>query len=435
MNKLISLSVLLLVAAASAGAAEVLTLDQALAAARANQPLVRQAAAATAAAEGASAQARAALRPQVTGSANLQRTTANFVSRPGSLPSQVSTAPSSESFKTFGYSNLGLNANLLLFDFGQARNRWRSAQASEAGLRESQRAALDDALLAVRLDYFRARAAKELVGVADETLANQRKHLDQAKGFVDVGTQAPIAVAQAKTGVANAQVQLINAQNDYETAKAELNQAMGVERSTDYDVADDPESAIDGEDGAPEALFQEALNARPELAALAHQVRAQELTVKAARASHAPNLQLATGFTDAGRRIDDLTWNWNGALVVGVPIYLGGLTRAETTIAEANLESVKAQLDGERLEIRLDVDQARLAVRAAKEALAASGEAIESAREQLRLAEGRYQTGFGGILELSDAQVAATAAAQQRVQAQYTLSQARAQLQRALGRS
>src|SRR6185295_20018232 len=48
MNKLISLSVLLLVAAASAGAAEVLTLDQALAAARANQPLVRQAAAATA---------------------------------------------------------------------------------------------------------------------------------------------------------------------------------------------------------------------------------------------------------------------------------------------------------------------------------------------------------------------------------------------------
>ncbi len=92
------------------------------------------------------------------------------------------------------------------------------------------------------------------------------------------------------------------------------------------------------------------------------------------------------------------------------------------------------QFDAERQQVRLEVDQARLGVRAAKGSLEASGEALSNAREQLRLAEARYEVGVGSILELSDAQVTFTAAGQQRVQADYSLSQARAQLVKALGR-
>jgi len=57
-----------------------------------------------------------------------------------------------------------------------------------------------------------------------------------------------------------------------------------------------------------------------------------------------------------------------------------------------------------------------------------------NAREQLRLAEGRYQSGVGSIIELGDAQIAATSAAAQVVQADFNLATARAQLLTALGR-
>jgi outer membrane protein len=87
-----------------------------------------------------------------------------------------------------------------------------------------------------------------------------------------------------------------------------------------------------------------------------------------------------------------------------------------------------------RQQVRLEVEQARLAVRAAKEALVASGEALANGSEQLRLAEGRYETGIGSIIELSDAQVAMTSAGYQKVQAEYVLAQARAGLIKALGR-
>ena len=89
----------------------------------------------------------------------------------------------------------------------------------------------------------------------------------------------------------------------------------------------------------------------------------------------------------------------------------------------------------ERQQIRLEAEQARLAVRAAKSALAAADEALTNAKERLRLAEGRYQTGVGNIIELGDAQVALTTAAAQRVQAEFDLATARAQLLHVVGRA
>ncbi len=84
--------------------------------------------------------------------------------------------------------------------------------------------------------------------------------------------------------------------------------------------------------------------------------------------------------------------------------------------------------------MRLELEQARLGVRAARATLVASEEAAEAARERLVLAEGRYETGVGSVLELADAQVALTAALGQRVQAKFQLAAARSQLLRALGR-
>jgi outer membrane protein len=74
-------------------------------------------------------------------------------------------------------------------------------------------------------------------------------------------------------------------------------------------------------------------------------------------------------------------------------------------------------------------------VKAAKATIGAAEDAVSSAREQLRLAEQRYSTGVGNIIELGDAQVAYTAAAAQLVQARYGLASARAQLLAALGRT
>ena len=63
----------------------------------------------------------------------------------------------------------------------------------------------------MRTAYFNARAAKELIVVAQQTLANQERHLAQITGFVAAGTRPDIDLAQARAERANARVAVITA--------------------------------------------------------------------------------------------------------------------------------------------------------------------------------------------------------------------------------
>jgi outer membrane protein len=434
MRKLAILLILAALPAAADDAPRVLTLEQALATAREHAPQLRQAHATTEASVARSDQSKAPLLPQVAGTGSYSRSTANYVSRPGSLPGNISGSSSSSSWSTSGYYNLGLSASQLVYDFGATSGKWRASQANATAQRDTETATLVTVLAGVRDAFFTARAAKALVTVAQETLDNREKHLQQVQAFVEVGTKPEIDLAQARADRANALVSLIAAQNQYETAKAQLNQVMGVETPTDFDVAADTMPPVPGEDQGLDALLDEAISNRPELAAAAQEIRAQQLSVGALKATLLPSLEASTGFTDAGASAGNLTWNWNVGLGLSVPIFQGGQTKAQIREAEWTLASLQAQADSLRLQVRFEVDQARLGVRAAQAALEAAKDALVNAQELLRLAEGRYEIGVGSIIELSDAQVALTSAAQQRVQAEYKLAQARSALQKAIGR-
>ena len=146
--------------------------------------------------------------------------------------------------------------------------------------------------------------------------------------------------------------------------------------------------------------------------------------------------QHAAGASDAGAPVTGpgMTWNWSAGATLTWNLFQGGLTRAQVREARANHSVARAQLDTLRLQIRVDVDQARLAVRAASASIGAANEAYVNGRERLRQAERRYQLGVGSLVEVGDAQVAASSAAAQLVQAEFVLSSSRAGLLRALGR-
>ncbi len=421
------------------GAPPTLTLEEALRTARARQPQLRQAHAGTQAAQARVAEARAPLLPQLSAQYGVQRTTANFISRPGSVPSTAggtgttNAAPSS-TFDNFNYFSGSITANQLLYDFGQTSGRYHASQATLAATVGTERAAELTLALNVRAAYFAARANQALVAVARDNLGNQRNHLDQIEEFVNAGTRPAIDLATARTNLANAQVQAINAENNYGLSKAQLNQATGVERSTEYELTDDSIPRLEHEDDALEPLLVQALQARPEIASLGEQVRAEQLTLRSLEGNYAPSLGASAGFTQGGTALGRLGWNLSAGLTLTWQFFQGGLTRAQTHEAEAIVGQLAAQLDSERLQVRLEVEQVRLGLRAAKATVEATQDALVNAREQLRLAEGRYQTGVGNAVELSDAQLALTAAAAQRVQADYQLATARAQLLKALGR-
>jgi len=412
-----------------------LHLDEAVRQALAAQPTLRQAQAQTLAAEARNDEARSQVLPQLSASAGYRLTTSNCIDSPGSpIPCSARAASAPDKLKFFDYYSGSATLSQTLFDYG-AFQRYRGAGAATRAQRSTEQATRLSVLGNVRGAFFNARGTRALLRVAQDTVANQQRHLEQVQGFVEVGTRPRIDLAQSRADLANAEVQRINADNNYRTAKAQLMQAMGREGPADFEVADDTLPEVPGEDTAPSLLLDEAQRARPEIASLQEQVRAQELTVSAATGGYLPTLGLGSTVNYGGTQLNELGWNWNASATLTWQIFQGGLTAATVREGEANLAALKAQLDGLRQQVSLQLEQARLAVGAAKAALAASITALENANERLSLAEARYRTGVGSIIELGDAQVAETNAAGQRVQAEYNLASARAQLLQALGRA
>jgi outer membrane protein len=168
--------------------------------------------------------------------------------------------------------------------------------------------------------------------------------------------------------------------------------------------------------------------------ALDQQRQFKELTISSIKGGYGPYLTASGGAAESGQSLSNLGPSWNVGAALTWPIFQGGLTKGQVREAEGNLDATHAEIEAEKLQVRVDVEQAMLNVRAAKATIAATEEALTNARTQLSLAEGRYAAGVGSIIELGDAQVASTNAAAQVVQAKLNLAAARAQLDAALGR-
>jgi outer membrane protein len=415
--------------------ARLLSLRDALHEARTRQPRVQGARADREAAEARSSSARASLLPQIVGTASYQRTTANFVARPGAVPSAISQASNDASFDTFNFYSFGATATQLLYDFGQSTRRFRAAKELSLSQEEQLRVTELTIDLEVRQAFFEAQAARDMIAVARDALSNQERHFVQIEAFVQVGRSPEIDLAQVRTDIANARVNLIRAEGTYQLAKAKLSLAMGIEGSANFEVTGEVLDSLPEEGQTLEQLLSKAWRERPELAAVAKQRKAQAHLLRATRGAYGPAINLSTTVTDAGTDLRDLTWNWNAGVQLSWALLQGGLTRAQVREQNASVASVVARETSLRQTVQLELEQARVAVLTAKAVIEAADEAVKAAEQRRTLAEGRYQAGVGNVIELEDAELALTSARAQRVRADYDLSSARALLLRALGRA
>ena len=128
-----------------------------------------------------------------------------------------------------------------------------------------------------------------------------------------------------------------------------------------------------------------------------------------------------------------LAGGWTVGAMLSWSFFDGGATAAQVRYAEATRASLVAQAETLRQAVRLQIAEARASIDGAVASQAAAGEARAAADEPLRLAQAKYQTGAGTLLEVTDAQSKVAKAAVQVVQADWDLSAARANLAYAIG--
>src|SRR5438876_1552518 len=306
------------------------TLEECIEIALRQQPTLRAAAATVAAGRERVWEAAAAYLPQVS---------ANYLaSRRHGSPSSLTNINAGRGETRPLYST-AVALSQVLFDFGQNLELIHAAQASAEALAADADTQRDTVVFNVQQAYFALLAAYRLRDVAEETVAQNQKHLDLAEGRHDVGLAPRFDVTNAQVQLATAELNRVTARNNVSLGRETLRNALGLLGPLDFDILDSLEQPRI-EVGDAEALDLAYAN-RPELKSLVAQERANVERIKAIQKDYLPKLISINNVTWSGQTYP-LQENWNVSAAVNLSIFNGGLTTAQVGEAKANLDNLRA---------------------------------------------------------------------------------------------
>ena len=231
-----------------------------------------------------------------------------------------------------------------------------------------------------------------------------------------------------------AQKALLKAKNDFSVSRVNLQKSLGLDYSPDYTLKDDLE--VDQVQWNLEDLKKEALAAQPTLNRLRTLVQYWEAQVKVAERDYWPKLGGSANLGRAGTEISlpiTINESWSVGVQLTVPIFRF-LIRAKVEENRAVLGQAKANARNQELQILSALESGYLNLILAGKQIEVAKEALRTARENLDLAEGRYQAGVGTMLEVTDARVSWIQSENDYIQSFYDYRIARYSLERTLGR-
>ncbi|HPK54739.1 MAG TPA: TolC family protein, partial [Smithellaceae bacterium] len=207
---------------------------------------------------------------------------------------------------------------------------------------------------------------------------------------------------------------------------------IGITNAPEYEIKDDL-TYLSYEIPLTTAL-QTAYNNRPDLLSLTRRKEALERTVDLTKKDYLPVLSgnASYGYTGYDSSMDK---DWNIGVTMTFPLFTGLSTKYQVEEARANLDVLRANEDTLRQKVYLEVESAYLALKEAEERISAGKIVVGQAEENLELAKGRYASGVGSYIEITDAFISLNNAKMTYITALSDFSVTQAGLQKAMGAS
>ena len=397
------------------------SLEQAIAIAAATSPAVDAARAPLHLATATTETARVGARPTLSGSGQLVSPT---------------------SFQS-GSNGATVTLSQLIYDGGVVLSNIRSTRASEDAAQHTYRRALQTLTNNVAQAYFGTLAAEAQTALA-QVIVNQGLAQERLiKAQIDAGTAAQIDLQTAHVATIQAQGKVVTAQSQEIVALAQFAHALGL--PADADVHPQPAAASGRATTLPQgtplgydAAVAAALTMRPDYLSTIRAVDAGRQKVRSARLGAFPSVtgsashsftqqQSGMGFPQPSQP----AVQWLAS--VKIPLFDGGLTKANTATAQAQLEQAVAAEKSQEQTVQLEVRTALAQLIAAQAVLQKNDESVDLARRLLEGRQAQYRAGKP-VLELYlNAQANYAAAQNAQLSALYALREAERSYLYALG--
>lgn len=306
------------------------------------------------------------------------------------------------------YSN-GVTVGQLLTDFGRTHELVKSSSYHAQARQEDVIATRANVLLQVDQAYFAALKAQTVLRVAEKTVKTRQLVADQVSTLAKNKLKSGLDVSFANVDLSQAQLLLVQAQNDLQASFADLSASLGYAEQKILQLVDEPLPA------APSAdlplLLHQALQNRPELLSQQLDVNSAKSYATAERDLWFPTITAVgtAGLTPYGA--DQLAPRYAAAgFNVNVPLFNGHLYGALRSEADSQAQAQQQYLRDLQNRVVRDVQKAWLNSNSAFQRMSLTDELLKSATQALDLAQERYKLGLSSIIELSQAQLNETQA-------------------------
>jgi outer membrane protein TolC len=331
----------------------------------------------------------------------------------------------------FNYFDARADLTQSLFNFKDIEKA-RAATESLKSAQYSYKDARELVVLAVGNSYLQAIAGAARVETAEAQVKSAQALYDKAIDQQKAGLSPAIDTLRSQVELQSRQQQLISVRNEMAKERLALARVIGLAPGQDFVLTEKaPYQAL-----TPQPLddyLQHAYASRADYKAAQAQVRAAELSRRAASAGHYPSLDLNANYGDIGvtPAQSNGTWQVNGSL--NIPIFAGGKVHSDVLEADAQLKQARSQLGDLRGRIDYEVRASLLDLNASAEQVEVARSSVELAEEALTQSQDRFTAGVADNLEVVQAQEAVASAHETYIQSLYAHNLAKVELARAIG--
>ncbi len=278
---------------------------------------------------------------------------------------------------------------------------------------------------------------------ADQKLAVAKRAMTEADTFADLTQKREAAREAAHADVIKAQLEQQQRQRDLadtniaaEKAKLELAVLLFPDPRTPYKLQTNPNITDVPTRAAVEAA---ATSNNPDLRSAIAALKQNDAEVLAARAAYLPDLglnftygidapQFAVNGPDGVRNL-----GYSGSVTLDIPVWDWLSTQHKVKQSEIRRDAARVALTAAQKRLIANLEEAYSEATTAHEQLASLNQSVDTAAESLRLTKMRYTGGEATVLEVVDAQNALTSAENAREDGDVRYQAALANLQTLTG--
>jgi TolC family type I secretion outer membrane protein len=420
MRKFILFSILSLLPAALFAQTDTLTVFKCVQIALRNNPQIRLSEGAMELSQESLVTSRSVLFPQLSMQSGFTRSGGAFVQ-----------GPTMKTTYFYNYS-VGLQGQQLIYDFGKSFSKISASadllNASMQDLLTTKQTLIANTYQA----YYTFLEARRLKEATDEVLQQALEHLQQTEAFFNVGTKPEFDVLKARSDVDNAKVNQLNAENNLQVSRLQLENTLNQKLADNAEFSDNLASRQDSV--SEEAAMETAMANRPEIVAGKLRLNSASSMVTNAWAQGLPVISANGAYNWKSLAYNQtLQDSWSFGLTFSLPLFQGFALDAGIDQAKTNVKIADAQFNLTEQSVTLDVRQQYYNLKLALSRIEASTSLLKQAKETLKLADARYLQGVGSAVEVTDARVGYFNAQVTNIQALFDYQVAFIRLQKAMG--